>query len=67
LQDRPQTLALSGSATVDVSSLARESVRDGPRTVSGENVSTIAPHTPRRTFGSYLLNNGLRLEVVSRL
>jgi integrase len=38
-----------------------------PRTVSGENLSSITPHTLRRTFGSYLLNQGLRLEVVSRL
>jgi integrase len=30
-------------------------------------VSTITPHTLRRTFGSDLLNKGLRLEVVSRL
>ena len=29
-----------------------------PRTVSGENVSSITPHTLRRTFGSYLLNKG---------
>jgi integrase len=41
--------------------------RGCPRTVSGENVSAISPHTLRRTFGSYLLNRGLRLEVVSRL
>jgi integrase len=41
--------------------------RGCPRTVSGENVSAITPHTLRRTFGSYLLNKGLRLEVVSRL
>jgi integrase len=41
--------------------------RSCPRTVSGENVSAITPHTLRRTFGSYLLNRGLRLEVVSRL
>jgi integrase len=38
-----------------------------PRTRSGENMSEITPHTLRRTFGSYLLNRGLRLEVVSRL
>lgn len=38
-----------------------------PRTRSGENMSEISPHTLRRTFGSYLLNRGLRLEVVSRL
>jgi len=38
-----------------------------PRTVTGENCSAITPHTLRRTFGSYLLNRGLRLEVVSRL
>ncbi len=41
--------------------------RSCPRTTSGENVSAITPHTLRRTFGSYLLNKGLRLEVVSRL
>ena len=41
--------------------------RGCPRTVSGENLSAITPHTLRRTFGSYLLNKGLRLEVVSRL
>ena len=41
--------------------------RGCPRTVSGENVSRITPHTLRRTFGSDLLNRGLRLEVVSRL
>ncbi len=33
----------------------------------GENVSAITPHTLRRTYGSYLLNKGLRLEVVSKL
>lgn len=38
-----------------------------PQTVSGENCSAITPHTLRRTFGSYLVNRGLRLEVVSRL
>jgi integrase len=37
------------------------------RTTSGENASAITPHTLRRTFGSYLLNRGLRLEVVSKL
>jgi integrase len=38
-----------------------------PRSVSGENMSRITPHTLRRTFGSDLLNRGLRLEIVSRL
>lgn len=38
-----------------------------PRTKSGENLSAVTPHTLRRTFGSYLLNRGLRLEVVSKL
>lgn len=38
-----------------------------PRTVSGENRSLVSPHTLRRTFGSDLLNRGLRLEVVSKL
>jgi integrase/recombinase XerD len=41
--------------------------RECPRTVSGENLSAVTPHTLRRTFGSDLLNRGLRLEVVSRL
>jgi integrase len=41
--------------------------RGCPRSATGENVSAITPHTLRRTFGSYLLNKGLRLEVVSRL
>jgi integrase/recombinase XerD len=38
-----------------------------PRSQSGENLSSVSPHTLRRTFGSDLLNRGLRLEVVSRL
>jgi integrase len=38
-----------------------------PRTQSGENLSRVSPHTLRRTFGSHLLNRGLRLEVVSKL
>jgi site-specific recombinase XerD len=35
--------------------------------MSGENVSAITPHTLRGTVGSYLLNKGLRLEVVGKL
>ncbi len=31
------------------------------------NSSEVTPHTLRRTFGSHLFNNGVRLEVVSRL
>ena len=38
-----------------------------PRTSSGENRSVVSPHTLRRTFGSDLINRGLRLEAVSRL
>jgi integrase len=38
-----------------------------PRSKTGENLSAVTPHTLRRTFGSYLLNRGLRLEVVSKL
>jgi integrase/recombinase XerD len=38
-----------------------------PRTRSGERLSDVTPHTLRRTFGSYLLNRGARLEVVSAL
>src|SRR5439155_12935541 len=37
------------------------------RMVSGENLSTVSPHTLRRTFGSDLLNKGVRLETVARL
>jgi integrase len=33
----------------------------------GVNTSEVSPHTLRRTFGSSLLNQGVRLEVVSRL
>ncbi|MHB1242533.1 MAG: tyrosine-type recombinase/integrase [Gaiellaceae bacterium] len=38
-----------------------------PRTFSGENRSAITPHHLRRTYGSALLNQGARIEVVSRL
>jgi site-specific recombinase XerD len=41
--------------------------RGCPRTRSGENRSSISPHTLRRTFGSDLINRGLRLEAVSKL
>lgn len=41
--------------------------RGCPRTRNGENLSRVSPHTLRRTFGSYLLNRGCRLEVVSKL
>ena len=34
---------------------------------AGLNVSEITPHTLRRTFGSTLLNHGVRLEAVSKL
>jgi integrase/recombinase XerD len=37
-----------------------------PRTRWGEHVSRVSPHTLRRTFGSHLLNCGVRLEVVSK-
>jgi integrase len=38
-----------------------------PRNLNGYNRSDVTPHTLRRTFGSDLLNRGLRLEVVSKL
>jgi integrase len=38
-----------------------------PQNLNGHNKSGVTPHTLRRTFGSHLLNNGLRLEVVSKL
>jgi integrase/recombinase XerD len=38
-----------------------------PQNQNGYNKSDVTPHTLRRTFGSHLLNNGLRLEVVSKL
>ncbi len=41
--------------------------RGCPRTSSGENRSSVSPHTLRRTFGSDLINRGLRLESVSKL
>lgn len=34
---------------------------------AGLNLSEVSPHTLRRTFGSTLLNQGVRLEVVSKL
>jgi integrase/recombinase XerD len=37
------------------------------RTKTGEHLSRVTPHTLRRTFGSHLLNRGVRLEVVSSL
>lgn len=41
--------------------------RGCPRTASGENRSRVSPHTLRRTFGTDLINRGLRLESVSKL
>lgn len=38
-----------------------------PERSSGENRSSVSPHTLRRTFGSDLINRGLRLEAVSKL
>jgi integrase/recombinase XerD len=38
-----------------------------PRNINGHNKSEVTPHTLRRTFASDLINNGLRLEVVSKL
>ena len=38
-----------------------------PRNQNGHNLSTISPHTLRRTYASHLLNQGLRLEIVSKL
>lgn len=35
--------------------------------IDAKGVSRLTPHTLRRTFGSYLLNRGVRLEVVSKL
>jgi integrase len=41
--------------------------RGCPRSTSGENRSAVSPHTLRRTFGSDLINRGMRLETVSKL
>jgi integrase/recombinase XerD len=38
-----------------------------PRGLDGGHRSHISPHTLRRTFGSHLLNQGVRIEVISRL
>ena len=35
------------------------------RSISGENLSRVTPHTLRRTFATDLLNRGLRLEVLA--
>jgi integrase len=40
---------------------------DNPALVGEENFANISPHTLRRTFGSTLLNQGVRIEVVSAL
>ena len=62
--------ARAGVRPVDCSCGSRLSTRHASscrRTASGTNLSRVSPHTLRRTFGSHLLNAGLRLEVVSRL
>jgi integrase len=41
--------------------------RGCPRNQNGYNKSDVTPHTLRRTFGSDLINKGVRLEVVSKL
>jgi len=38
-----------------------------PRNQNGHNLSQISAHTLRRTYASHLLNQGLRLEIVSKL
>jgi site-specific recombinase XerD len=40
---------------------------DDPRSWATRNFANISPHTLRRTFGSTLLNQGVRIEVVSAL
>jgi integrase len=48
----------------------RVAARGGVRVQSGrcdENKSAVTPHMLRRTFGSHLLNSGVRLETVSKL
>jgi site-specific recombinase XerD len=51
--------------------LKRVAARAGVRVqaapdAAGHNVSTISPHTMRRTFATDLLNRGVRMEVVSQ-
>jgi integrase len=41
--------------------------RGCPQDQNGYNKSDVTPHTLRRTFGSHLINHGVRLEVVSKL
>jgi site-specific recombinase XerD len=38
-----------------------------PQNINGHDKSDVTLHTLRRTFGSDLINKGLRLEVVSKL
>jgi integrase len=45
----------------------RAGLRPWPVPMGQDNFSQISPHTLRRTFGSALLNQGVRIEVVSAL
>jgi integrase/recombinase XerD len=45
----------------------RAGLRPWPTPMGQDNISQISPHTLRRTFGSALLNQGVRIEVVSAL
>jgi integrase len=52
--------------------LKRVAARAGVRTrtppdANGDNVSTISPHTLRRTFASDLLNRGVRIETIAKV
>jgi integrase/recombinase XerD len=58
----------AGVRVIPCDCATQQSVHDVgcPRTRTGEHLSRVSPHTLRRTFGSYLLNSGVRLEVVSK-
>lgn len=45
----------------------RGGLRPWPEPMGAWNLSQVSPHTLRRTFGSALLNQGVRIEVVSAL
>jgi integrase/recombinase XerD len=59
----PMTTTFAWRLVKRVANHAGVRARDGKR----HNVSEVTPHTLRRTFGSYFLNKGLRLEDVSKL
>lgn len=53
-------------ATQHAAKLVRRVAQRAGLRIDAKGVARVSPHTLRRTFGSYLLNRGVRLEVVSK-